>query len=822
MRRVYTYSVLSCASVVLFADLLNAPLEAKLVLAPFLILIIPLQLGVALLTAGKKSRLLHASCESLNVLLRVLLAWCIGFLAITFLVTFLVLFQIRVLSFVLIGLTLVSIISLPYANLDSEASYIANSDHRWFLVAIILVSLMPFVYVRSQSAFPYFMGFDALSHAGDIIDLLQGRYRYMALSAFPGFDTIVLIPAVLLQVTPFFVFDTASLILFLGFGLGIYAFCFKLLRQHWASVLASVIGVAVVGGGTVADMIDFLPKNVMYALFPLSLCNYTMHPDLKQNWRYFGLFAVPMLLFLTTSTRLLALPIPLQLKLPLGFFFYSMMPVVRAGLPPAYLQSFAGLLLACAVFLLLTRSHRSPALTLWFVITVVNAAIHQDTALVQSIFLLGWIGVNRYSDKSRFRLISAASLSAFTLYFIASKSGVGVITRLVNRFSQQIVLYGTPYGYNFDFPWKLSFIRDSYTDPVLLLFALGLLLLGGCLLIGRGRTAQVACVLPASLGLLLYFLPFTYAYRFMAFLTPFVALLAVYPLAILAGPLGIAIKVFFSTKRSVRIVLPSVRVRNYVASSALLILLFTSLIQPYSGVVDYNRGLYLYEGSLTTFTKLDLEAVQWAYVKYPYETIVVADPVTQGIFSAFGMTYTRDARVYNSSDGTPLIMTAESQLFKDIILFYSESKVDRLLSLYQDSDNHFYQRAFEHTVLIVVNSRTTVYFNSTESYPAYLTTFEFFPGFHTLNSSTSLRLVLNLDWQYFIFECVGNNNQNSCGGTSATVGNDNSCCNVVKLEVGLDARAASTDGSVRPDCGKLRLRPQAVASPEGCQAALCA
>ena len=757
--RVYTILFLSYLLIIFLNFISPFPDLIKSFLALPSILFFPLNLGYLFIFI--RNRLYNKKILGLTSLLSFLIiCWSLGSLMILILLNILLSLGLYRLTAIII--IILSLFSVFDKGLDQLLVKKLTFKNIMFPALAGIMGILPFIYIRSFSKFPYMIGIDAFYYSQIILDIINRRTLP---NFFLMFDVIMLLPTLIFNVKPLYIFWSSPLLCYIIFSISIYFFSYSLFNNVWLSLLSSSIAVWFQGSAMVNDIYINTPRILIYILFPFSL--YVINHMKKQFYikkeSYLFLISFVMLLFfyISSSPPFYSSVIvywPSVIKNLITPFYAFTEPLVFVAVSSViFLQQLYALIITISIiFLFYLRynfsNEKSEKMYIYFfIISLIAIMIHSIMGIVLTILLFLYFILHLLAERQRRSIILIALLFTllFLLYVLSKNDRVSTINYYIDLIANRITIFGKR-KYVFDFNWKINFLKGCYMSPVLLLSFIGLIISGKEFL---NKTEKgVPPFLMFIVILFIYFLPLPFIYRILTFFTPFIAYYFSY----------FFLFIYNFTKHiipSIRIIIMNkekiiVKSKYISALFTIIILLFLYspfLISLYQNKILYWSKLYNCNGNITIYTALDIKAAEYLKENLPYETIIISDPTTIKVLGGLiGYTYTFNGRMLISSKVSVPIIEGAYNLFKDTIKSYSYQKVLKIKRLYTESDILKGEGNFSKEVVIIVNWRTSHWIINNED--SYLNPFKRFEGFETLLTSETLKLIYNISGQYYIFK----------------------------------------------------------------------
>jgi len=723
-------------------------------------LLLPMQFGFSLITCWEKltkKKLMPQSASTAFVFL----SWCTGTIAIVLLSVLFVPLGSFNAYVVLLLVILASLLSLPNNMFDRIMEKSLRSTGSLYVLTSACMGILPFIYIRLHSSFPYMLAFDQFGHSMHIIQFLEG---HLAIRIYDAIYALVALPSQMFNITPLLLFWSAPLVLYICLPLGVYLFTYQVSRNRWLSLLSAVVSAWAFGGGMVVDMHYFLNRNIIYVLFPISLYVGTLDSikirGAKDKCKYAAaLFVIPVLFYVMVSPAFYCTTLinwPGSIKMLLSPFYALAEPAVFMGLPMMSNQHFYALMVAVVIFLLLRQWLKIENLSVWFLLSLTAFFFHLEMGLVFSILFLLYILLpllnKNYGNLIRFTVLSLSAICF--LYFLFRWLNIDniIVRYLLNAIEaipNQLLIGKEGTGYIFDFSWKVEYLKSAYSTFILLLSAVGLV--SSIKDFSKNKWFLTGFFL-SSIIAFLYLLPYPYAFRLLTFLTPFIGFYSAYAVSsfysLVHGSLpgkNWVLKIKGFTKR--------IRLRPLLFLLILSLVLVPSLTSAYDYYIKYFSPVYNYEGNLTTYTPLDIEAAKWLKKNTPYETIIVSDPYTINILGSLsGIGYTTDGRMFVTDTATAPIPNGAQNLFKEITRSFTYQKLVELNTLYDKSDElKGINFSSSREMVVVINGGKAAAWLAGKDSSVYLP-FETFSGFERLFKARSLELAYNQSGQYYIFK----------------------------------------------------------------------
>jgi hypothetical protein len=704
----------------------------------------------------------HKSDYTLNLGLTVIMVkWSIGILCLGvfyFLLSFIHLPAAVIISASSVLLMLIFIIFSPgWWNRDIIA--VKNSTLIWFLITLIVGGLFPFIYIRSQSVFPYQLGRDFATHIIKIRDIEWGIYLPRILD--DCFEDLILTIAIIGGLNPLSIFWAAPLLQYILFSSGIFLLTYKLNRSCLLSFLSTIISGWGFGGAMLMDMIFLLRRNILMALLPFAIAilydsfhsnKISSNSDKSIHYKKFltMFYIFPIIIPFVFSNYSFFCRYGQYIPQAIKFIIW---PVFSINPSDAYiggdfskLQDIYSLVFSILIFVVLRRwlstreSHT--AIIILFIITMSYYSLHFMMGFAAAVLLFLIVLVFQIMENRIALLSKILSLVAGLYLLLNMASGLlpaNLILEQINRmFIPLNALYYDPGAYNFPFDWKKSFLENMFGSTFVWLFLINIVLFPFSSSILFTYDLMFLQHIVTCISIIAYFAPLSFSYRFAIFFAQSVGYFSV------LIPLQI-IKRFFKFSFRIRS-----RSRTFVFPVSMLLVLLilylplSSITSSYDRYIKYcSKILYTPETGLSSFFKWDLEVAGMLSESFPKDSILITDPHTLIVISALsGLTETYNRRIYTSPTTTAPLYVAGEDMLKQVLTNFSCRSLQDFLEYFPYSSGR--------QVIIIINYRTSNWINSDVEYP-YLKPFRAFPGFEKLLNNPDIEKIYDKD-NYYVFK----------------------------------------------------------------------
>ena len=555
----------------------------KTVVASLMSIFLPINLGFMILSPLTRRMSQHAP-----PVLMLASFWSVGLLLIWLLATGVAVPLGLGLRWMAVLLALVSLLSLRRPGLDFTVRglLMAVSRSRRLQLALSL-SIIPIVYMKIRSPFPYMISYDQLYYSGIALRYMDGKLPF---NWYPGYHSLVGTVCALVSLNPVFLYWTAPFLVVPVFVLGLFTMVHRAFEDEYAALAASLMAPWFNGWGWASDPYTFAPRTFLYLLLPYLVLS-VVEVSKERKARLVDRALLPVYAVLPVVSyfvmealgrhphaTLLAWLVPVAPSLALTL-------VVRSPLP------LPSLLLILSAFPLHTLE--SAALSLPLVLVSVICFLHAKSPRVSSLLVY---------------LVA----SLFMLYFYSQWLGVeNPVLDAIKAVGDTpaAILVELTYPFHYEFKDQLMLLVQSYMPLTLILC-----LAGAAYSVRESGSACVPALLLALVGTLyVYFLPWPYGRRLINYLTTLIT-----PFAALA----ITSFIRASGARWLRLLL----------TALITALMALSLPLSYYMYIEYFRMRgYTYRGWVTHFTEGDLKAAEWLRARARDYDVVVCDPMTMRI-----------------------------------------------------------------------------------------------------------------------------------------------------------------------------------------------
>lgn len=461
-----------------------------------------------------------------------------------------------------------------------QAIYFGLGKNRVFLTLAMLLSLVPFVAFRSASPYPYQPGVDLFNTFLPLTNdfLARGVLDSSVYSVnLPLVPLLAGVSSFLSSSPPIGVYYYAPAALYLLLSLGAFLLAYRLTGSEWYALAAAVMLSFFTGWGTTADMINFLPRNLLAALFPFAFLAFAG----TEGQRPAGTRRAAFLLLSVALLFMIAQPRgdPFD-DAPKAFFAF---PHGMVG--PLLLAGFA-----LAAILALVFFSASGSLVMELAVTLVLIAAHTYLGVLCAGLVVAWSWLKQHHRPAEILLGAAA---AATLLLVALPSLAAWVSRL------------WPVGlgiYDLAISDKIGLALQVFSAPVLAFAALGALLY-------FKHEADRAWLAAAVALCAFLFLPVSFTFRALGVATLFVAFLAAYP------------------------VIEAARAGRSAAAVAVFALIAISFF-PVMGYYSFQANYYSTEGIASAFTLADASAAAWLQENAGPDDVILSDPSTTAVYAS--------------------------------------------------------------------------------------------------------------------------------------------------------------------------------------------
>ena len=360
--------------------------------------------------------------------------------------------------------------------------------------------LIPFLYWRHISTFPYMLGDDLLSHLAGLSSIAQGIKGVSLVD-----DAFVLLIGIVSKIggaQPLWLFWSGPLIQYAVMAVGIYLLSRKVTKSYYGSILAALLPLWFMGDGAINDLIFFLRRNVLMALVPffiLMLIYQTKNNEQKKSKpskAFLFLLIIPVFYYFDVSSAIYnstisKLSFVLRALLQPGFAFTS--PSYTFGMPIAMSQFIYAFILSLIFLFVLIKfsniSERNDILS-WALISFVSFMIDYRMGLMLSIIFYVFILLKKLHLNKLFFAINIVSIIVIILAFAGFdlSSNISIISQFVTQIN----------GTFWSIQQKTSFLSVDYTGFYLYLTMFALIFLS---FVQRKKAIKLSLMtLMASLG----------------------------------------------------------------------------------------------------------------------------------------------------------------------------------------------------------------------------------------------------------------------------------------------------------------------------------
>lgn len=653
------------------------------------------------------------------------------------------------------------------------------------LSSVLIIGIVaPFMYLRRLAPFPLFLGSDQFVSLGTLAGIESGTINVTL------FDDAYLIltgsSSMIAGGAPLLVFWTGPLVQYLVMELGVYILSVRILKSKILALAAAMIPLWFINDGLLNDLIQLLRRNILMAAVPLLLILVLfanpIHDSRRSRLAFLVAGVIPVFYFydLSPSAAVSSMPRVLQLVLQPGFVLTS----------PAYLfastqAGFQGLyVLALSIVMLLLVLRTTPpegrkAVMVWAGVSFVGMAIEYRMGFLFAMILWALLLINSRGGSRVYAIAGSVGL-VFPLielsgvYSDLSSPGLSQAWGLISQLGSSA----------FSSPAELvSVFQQSYGSfyYYLAFFTIGVLVLLAWKTSKELRPLGVAM----AFSLALFFSPFPsyYSMRFLFLVTPLIVMLAFAAILTVFQVIGLFINDpqpdqgggKTSPGRLKRVILGPKARNLQVLKSVVLALVILVAASNLTGPYDtYTRifSVYAQTGYVSSFSPQDIQMANWMRANLSDNTIVVSDPQTITILTALSsMPYTVEGRTYVSPTVTSPIVTADPELFRQVMGEFWLPGLDQLWDLYNRSSTSMGIQPPASDVLFVVNDRTTAWVNGwtydgwgSSSY-VLSSSFTQFEGLGLLDQNTLLVSTICITSSYWAYLLEVPAHQTSVGPT---------------------------------------------------------
>lgn len=631
-----------------------------------------------------------------------------------------------------------------------------------FIFSLLFGGLIPFLYIRSRSVFPFQMGIDFADHLATIADFTSGTRHPDFFNN--SFEIILSIVCDLLRVSGLSVFWAAPLLQYIMFSSGIFLLVYKITKNPSLGIFSSLISGWGFGGTMAMDLIFLLRRNIIMSLLPwmLLLFEDKIHEEQNQTTFLRALFRnsiliLPIIILYVTSNNALFNAYSGQIPSAIAFLIWPIFfidPVgAHIGTDFSKWQGLIALFYSVLLFLILRRylckSNRH-FYDLLFIFFLATCTLHWMYGFIFGI--LAWFTFtlsdiqNRNAEK-RISLIFGLFLLAYLALNFSKKNPLSnfILDCLNNLFNKLNIFYYDPSAYQFSFDWKIDFIQIFGTVfSWLFIITLTIFPFFNEILYKK-RPIPTFYYVYVCTSVILYFFPISFSYRLISFIAPLFGLFA---MILIYNSLCL-----FEKHISICIFIPGIskNLKKYVlrfsfqyAELILFIILLLTLPANYDNYITwYNSISSTPSTGLSSFTPEDIEVSKIFLANFKGTSpIIITDPTTLKLLSGLsGLTCTLTSRTFINPTVTAPVYLAKEELFRKVILNFSNATLASLLS-------YFSQYAETTPIVIIVNNRTSNWI--TESEYSLLTPFKMFQGLYRLSKYAKTTLY-SREQYYYVF-----------------------------------------------------------------------
>lgn len=748
---------LLCLISLAFSLLFNALPQVPSVLKAFLALLIctftPLQIG-SILIIKKDFKIKAFPLEYL------ITSWCLGVLVITTVsiavaqlegsITF------ELTSIVFYSITAISTFLICIDNSLDKVERLAFEKHKEVIVDLIIVfvlSLMPFVYFRLFSQYPYYVTIDGfiMSLKGKL--LLRGE---LELTYFAAFISLISYSATLCNVELIELLWFTPIQLYAILSMSVYLLSLHLTGQKKLAFFTSVLCTWFAGGGMVCTPYTYLPKDLLYSFFPLTvyLINKLYSKSSRGIREATEVFIILILIYLTSCpTIYLSVLAKFEYTKLLMPLYYLTEPSVQRASARAYAQQAFSIIVASLIFFMirlkkLNASRSSTAIAL-YVLSLTLYLIHRDMSLAQAIMLLIYLLILKNYSKRKHMLFLLYILVISALIPIISAKVFQLKTNtLVKKYIDTIEYFPGLIGkmlkgyYVFRERTLWRLFLNTYSVYGSLFYFIGICTYRKVL---KRNTPLLASSAIFSLIVLLFFLlPYPFSFRMLTFLAPYISLFSSIALFRVFDILWKGEPFLLITLKSLK--KPKLKCFIDLRAISIIAILIPTIFASYDNYINYLKINYSTKHGVSTFTEEDLKAAEYIKKEFSDKLLIISDPITIRIISGLtGYAFTVKGRVTIGTATYPTFIVMGG-LFRRVIADFNEYSLNKLKRLYAD---YFNMSAEEIEVIIIVNNRTANWVLGSEK-AELMRPFRRFVGLRKL--LVNVNLIWNVSKYYLILE----------------------------------------------------------------------
>ena len=234
--------------------------------------------------------------EKISSLLTLFISWNVGILISSFVGKVAEIFGILdtyTLSYVLMGIALLfSYISDADDEIKSLAKEIINNK---YLVFVLFLSIIPIVYLRLHSLFPWMLAYDQFAYSGIALSYIRGQPK---LDLYPSYHIAMALASSLLRINPIFVYWTAPFLVMPLYVLGIYTLVSEIFEKKEIALIAGSLAPWFNGWGWASDPYTFAPRTFLFLSFPYLLILITRSIKEGERKSRFLTSIIPLIPFL--------------------------------------------------------------------------------------------------------------------------------------------------------------------------------------------------------------------------------------------------------------------------------------------------------------------------------------------------------------------------------------------------------------------------------------------------------------------------------------------------------------------------------------------
>ena len=733
----------------------QVPSVMKALLAVPAIILYPIQVGdMTLAFAFKKFR------EKLRILDHLVASWSLGFIMIA-LLSFAVL-QLKGIAGLLtrslpLALCILSTLFLYLdRTLDRKLARGVHNTKRLVrkLIIIAIVSIVPFVYIRSHSQYPYQPMVDSPWYVSlKSKQFLNGEYRLHYYMAFP---------ILLSHLSSLYNIDvvelhwTLPLYQYIILSTSVYLLTYSLTSNGVIATLSAILSSWFIGGGMVCELYLLLPRNLIYVWIPVALLLIDRFLDRSADYR-----RLVKLLVLITLMYIFISPsfyVSVLSRIPfakfLAPFYYLLESAVLRAESDAYIEVLAVFLVALTIISLKCADELS--LPISFLLMSLYLA-HSVTNLMLMVVLIAYVIFHWALTEKRHATYFSYMILIITLLIILSVEAMGLgysaLARAYARLVEEIPRWiSSIYGYHYSFHpaiiWR-GLYRSTYGIYGTMLYFIGLYVLGKEEI---KRPSLHALALLSLLILVLFLLQYPYSYRMLMFLTPILSIFSSLGLMKLFDfvwrgepQLLVILKLFNKT-----VLRKAIDPRHL----GIALLLLLTVTMAYDSYIAYATFYYSTKHGISTFTEDDFVVAKFIEDKYGDRVLLITDPVTLEVISGItGYGFTLDGKLLVGSASYPIYQVKLREI-RRLIMSFDPVLASELIGLYL---NYFGLELKDVRVLIIINNRTTLWVKGKR--PEFTRPFTLFAGLFRLIRETEL--ILNISGYYYIFDATSAISQSS-------------------------------------------------------------